>query len=70
MEVPCRPWKVLGMYFFMHKSKWYLLVADYNSKFHYVLQMSSVTSKDVISTLEFLSFNTWYSIGNQLQQCN
>ena len=53
MEVPCRPWKVLGMDFFMHKSKWYLLVDDYYSKFSYVLQMSSVTSKDVISALSF-----------------
>ena len=53
MEVPCRPWKVLGMDFFMHKSKWYFLVADYYSKFPYVLQMSSMTSKDVISALSF-----------------
>ena len=51
MEVPCRPWKVLRMDFLMHKSKWYLLVADYYSKFPYVLQMSLMTSKDVISAL-------------------
>ena len=53
MEVPCRPWKVLGMDFFMHKSKWYLLVADYYSKFSYILQMASMTSKDVISAQRF-----------------
>ena len=53
MEVPCRPWKVLGMDFFLHKNKWFLLVADYYSKFPYILQMSSMTSKDVISVLSF-----------------
>ena len=53
MEVPCRPWKVLRMDFFMHKHKWYLLVADYYRKIPYILQMSSVTSKNVISTLSF-----------------
>ena len=53
MEVPYRPWKVLGMDFLMHKSKWYLLVADYYSKFPYILQMSSMTSKNVISAVSF-----------------
>ena len=40
MEVACRPWKVLKMDFFIHKSKWYLLVVDFHSKFPYILQMS------------------------------
>ena len=53
MDVPCRPWKVLGMDFFMLKSKWYLLIADYYSEFPYILQMSSMTSKDVISAQSF-----------------
>ena len=65
MEVPCRPWKVLEMDFFMHKSIWYLLVADYYSKFPYVIQMSSMTSKDVISALSFC-FQYWYSRRNHL----
>ena len=33
MEVPCRDWKVLGMDFFMHKNKWYLLITDYFNDF-------------------------------------
>ena len=28
-EVPSRLWKVLDMEFFMHKSKWFLIVTDY-----------------------------------------
>ena len=53
MEVPVRPWKILGMDFFMHRSNWYLLIADYYSIFPYILLMSSMTSKDVISALSF-----------------
>ena len=53
IEVPCRPWKVLGMDFFMHNNRWCLLVADYYSKFPYTLQIPSMTFKDVISALSF-----------------
>ena len=52
MEVPCWPWKVLGMDFFLHQNKWYLLVVNYYSNFPYIMQMSSMTSKD-ISALSF-----------------
>ena len=36
-----------------NKNKWYVLVAYYYSKFPYMLQMYSVTFKDVISALSF-----------------
>ena len=52
-EVPCRPWQVLGMDFYMHKHKWYLLGDDYYCKFPCIVQMSSMASKDVISALSF-----------------
>ena len=53
IEVPSRPWKLLGMDLFMHKSNWYLIVADYYSKYPYVMKMSSTSSKNVVSALSF-----------------
>ena len=37
----------------MHKSNWYLIVADYYSKYPYVMKMSATSSKNVISALSF-----------------
>ena len=53
IEVPSRSWKLLGMDLFMHKSNWYLIVADYYSKYPYVMKMSATSSKNVISALSF-----------------
>ena len=51
IEVPSRPWKVLVMDIFVQGNKYYLLIADYYSKFPYAQKMSSISSKKVISTL-------------------
>ena len=53
IEVQSRPWKVLGMDIFAQGNKYYLLVTDYYSKFLYVQKISSISSKEVISTLSF-----------------
>ena len=34
-------------------NKYYLLVADYNSKFPYIQKISSISSKEVIAALSF-----------------
>ena len=54
IELPRRPWKVLGNNIFIQGNKYELLIADYNSKFMYVQKMSSISSKELISALSFL----------------
>ena len=59
MDVLSMPWKPLGMDFFLHNSKWHLLLADCYSKFLWVQKISDVSRKDVIFALIFLFFSTW-----------
>ena len=53
MEVPSTPLETLRMDLFLHNSKCFLLVADYYSKFTWVLELSATSIKDVISALCF-----------------
>ena len=46
IEVPSRPWKILGMDIFAQGNKYNILIADYYSKFPYVQKMSSISSKE------------------------
>ena len=54
--------------FLLNSSKWYLLVADYYITFPQVQILFTISTNDVISTLEFLFFSTWYSTGSHLCQ--
>ena len=51
MEIPNRPWQRLGVDIFFQGGKWYLLIADYYSKFLIIHSLPSLTSKDVISAV-------------------
>ena len=51
MKIPNRPWQRLGVDIFFQGAKWYLLIADYYSKFPIIHSLSSLTSKDVISAV-------------------
>ena len=53
MEIPSRPWQKLGVDLFLHDSLWYIIVADYYSKYPWIFQLAAISSKDVISALKF-----------------
>ena len=53
MEIPSRPWQKLGVDLFLHNSSWYVIVADYYSKYPWIFQLAAISSKDVISALKF-----------------
>ena len=53
MEIPSRPWQKLGVDLFLHDSSWYVIVADYYSKYPWIFQLAAISSKDVISALKF-----------------
>ena len=56
MKIPCRPWQKLGVDVFLHDSLWYVIFADYYSKYPWMFQLAAISSKDVISALKF-----WFS---------
>ena len=51
-EIPSRTWQKLGVDVFLQDSKWYVIVADYYSKYPWVHQLPATASKDVISVLK------------------
>ena len=51
IEVPSRPWQKLGMDLFLDNGQWYLIIADYYSKFPVFKSLKHLTSKDVITAL-------------------
>ena len=51
IEIPNRIWQRLGIDIFFQGGKWYLLIADYYSKFPIIHSLPSLTSKDVISAV-------------------
>ena len=53
IEIPSRPWQKLGVDLFLHDSSWYVIVADYYSKYPRIFQLAAISSKDVISALKF-----------------
>ena len=53
MEIPSRPWQKLGDDLFLHDSSWYVIVADYYSKYPWIFQLAAISSKDVITALKF-----------------
>ena len=53
MKIPNRPLQRLGVDIFFQGGKWYLLIADYYSKFPIIHSLPSLTSKDVISVVSF-----------------
>ena len=53
LETPSRCWQKLGVDLFLHDSLWYIIVADYDSKYSWIFQLAAISSKDVISTLKF-----------------
>ena len=68
IKVPSRTWKVLGIDIVVQGNKYYLLIADYYSKFPYVLKISRISSKEVISVPSFCFFSIWHSRRNHLWQ--
>ena len=51
-EVPNRPWQRVGIDLFHHNKGWYVIVADYYSKYPWIQALPATTSKDVISALK------------------
>ena len=45
--------KMLDVDLFLHDSLWYVIVADYNSKYLWMFQLAAISSKDGISALKF-----------------
>ena len=41
MDIPSRPWQKLGVDLFLHDSSWYVIVADYNSKYPWIFQLAA-----------------------------
>ena len=54
IEVPSRPWQKLGMDIFFQGSHWYVTIADYYSKYPWIKKLEAMSSKEVISALEFV----------------
>ena len=52
MEVPSRSWERVGADLFMQGGRWFLLVADYYSKYPWIFPLMTQTSKDVISAFK------------------
>ena len=53
VEVPSRPWQKLGMDLFLQDSHWYVIIADYYSKYSWIKKLEAISSKEVISALMF-----------------
>ena len=51
-SLPDRPWQKLGADLFYYRGKKYLLVVDYYSRYPEVTELSSTTSRNVISALK------------------
>ena len=51
-EVPNRPWQRVGIDLFHHNKGWYVIVADYYSKYAWIQTLPATASKDVISALK------------------
>ncbi|KAI8490469.1 hypothetical protein Bbelb_317370 [Branchiostoma belcheri] len=52
MEVPSRPWKTLGIDLFHLNQQWYLLLADYYSKFPVVKSMKDLRASTVMTAVK------------------
>ena len=52
MEVPSRSWERIGADLCMQGGGWFLLVADYYSKYPWIFPLMTQTSKDVISAFK------------------
>ena len=50
--MPNRPWKRVGIDLFNHNKGWYVIVADYYSKYPWIQAVPATASKDVISALK------------------
>ena len=53
-SLPERPWQKLGADLFYYRGKNYLLVVDYFSRYPKVAELSSTTSRSVITALKFM----------------
>ena len=53
VEVPSRPWQKLGMDLFFQGSHWYVIIADYYSKYPWIKKLEAISSKEVISAVKF-----------------
>ena len=51
-EVPNRPWQRIGIDLFHHNKGWYVILADYNSKYPWIQALPAIASEDVISALK------------------
>jgi len=47
IDYPPIPWHTIGTDLFMHNNQWYLIIADYHSKYPVVEKLSSLSSKNV-----------------------
>ena len=52
VESPSRPWQKLGMDLFFQDSHWYVIIADYYSKYPWIKKLEAISSKEVISALK------------------
>ena len=50
-EVPNRPWQRVGIDLVHHNKGWYVIVADYYSKYSWIQALPATAYKDVISAL-------------------
>ena len=53
LEIPSRPWQNLRFNIFFHGSHWYVIIADYYSKYPWIKKLEAISSKDIISALKF-----------------
>ena len=51
-EVPNKPWQRVGIDLFHCNKGWYVIVADYYSKYPWIQALAATASKDVISALK------------------
>ncbi|XP_038077275.1 uncharacterized protein K02A2.6-like [Patiria miniata] len=53
-EVPPRPWHTLGTDLFFHDKTWYLIIADYYSKFPFICKLDNLTVSTITRVLRVL----------------
>ena len=53
VEVPSRPWQKLGIGIFFQGSHWYVILADYYSKYPWIKKLEAISSQEVMCALQF-----------------
>ena len=60
VKVPGRPWEKLSTDLFFQGSHWYVVIADYYSKYPWIKKLEAISSKEVPSAYS-LFFRVWDS---------